>query len=335
MNRIALIFPYYGKYPNYFKLWIKTAEYNPQVDFLFFTDKMPEQECPSNIIWHNMSFAKLKEIIQTKFPELKIVLDKPYKICDYRPAFGTIYEEFLNGYDFWGHCDPDIIWGRLDHFITNEMLDQYERIYTRGHLSLYKNNEKMNNIFRINHGYKDCYDYKYVFTTPFGCNYNEWGTKYGYAISTVCHRLGVHTYDEIDFADIAYDKFGFTMAVEEPFHAVAFEATKEGLFGYKIENGEIKKKEYLYLHLQKRDMIMDSSLNENGIDEFVAVPNTFFGKNKNDTMKKFINNIPNRRFYTEWYKKRIGRFFKKIKQGALQQLIYRKLCVLGIVKYRG
>lgn len=335
MNKIALIFPYYGKYPNYFNLWLKTAEYNPNIDYIFFTDRMPSESFPPNIIWNKMSFQELKDLIQTKFPDLSIVLDKPYKICDYRPAFGIIFEEYLKGYQFWGHCDPDIIWGKFDHFISDDMLDKYERIYTRGHLSLYKNNDKMNHIFMIPHGFKDCYDYKYVFSTPFGCNFNEWGTKYGYAISEICDRLGVITYDNIDFADIAYNKFAFTMAVDEPFNAIAFESTPDGLFGYKKENGVLTKKEYLYLHLQKRDMVLDDSLTHTNDGIFYVIPNTFYGNCGGIQIETLIDNIPKRIFYTEWYKKRIKRFFNKLKQGALQQLIYRKLCILGIVKYRG
>lgn len=334
-NRVALVFPYYGKYPNYFSLWLRTAEYNPQIDFLFFTDKMPDYKYSANIKYIEMSFNELKNLIASKFPDIDIVLDKPYKICDYRPAFGLIFEEYLRGYDFWGHCDPDIIWGRFDHFISDKMLDDYERIYTRGHLSLYKNNEKLNTIFMRDHGFKDCYYYKYVFTTPFGCNFNEWGTKYGYAISTICNRLGVKTYDEIDFADIAYNKYAFHSAIGEPFDAIAFESTAEGLFGYKLDNGNLLKKEYLYLHLQKRDMVIENDLLEQEVGDFVIIPNSFKKREYSLKMEDYIYSIPKRIFYPEWYKKRIKRFFNKIKQGAIQQLLYRKLCILGVIKYRG
>jgi hypothetical protein len=33
----------------------------------------------------------------------------PYKICDWKPFYGHIFREYLVAYDFWGHCDMDII----------------------------------------------------------------------------------------------------------------------------------------------------------------------------------------------------------------------------------
>ena len=35
---------------------------------------------------------------------------------DLRPAYGVLFEEYLDGYDFWGHCDLDVLFGRIrDH----------------------------------------------------------------------------------------------------------------------------------------------------------------------------------------------------------------------------
>lgn len=48
---IAIIVPYFGSFPNYFDLWLKTAEFQKGlVDFLLFTDCQVEQEIiPSNV----------------------------------------------------------------------------------------------------------------------------------------------------------------------------------------------------------------------------------------------------------------------------------------------
>lgn len=36
---IALVVPYFGKFPNYFNLWLKTATFQTGlIDFLLFTD---------------------------------------------------------------------------------------------------------------------------------------------------------------------------------------------------------------------------------------------------------------------------------------------------------
>ena len=32
------------------------------------------------------------------------------------------------GYDFWGHCDMDLIWGDIRNFITEDVLSKYDKI---------------------------------------------------------------------------------------------------------------------------------------------------------------------------------------------------------------
>ncbi|WP_430521799.1 DUF6625 family protein [Lactobacillus gallinarum] len=35
-NRVVIIIPYFGKFPNYFNFWLKSALENKDFDFLFF-----------------------------------------------------------------------------------------------------------------------------------------------------------------------------------------------------------------------------------------------------------------------------------------------------------
>jgi hypothetical protein len=44
------------------------------------------------------------------------------KLCDYRPAFGEMYADEIQGFDFWGHTDLDCVYGRLWDYITDELL---------------------------------------------------------------------------------------------------------------------------------------------------------------------------------------------------------------------
>ena len=44
---------------------------------------------------------------------MQVTLDRPYKLCDFKPAYGFIFGEYLKEYDYWGHCDIDIVWGDL------------------------------------------------------------------------------------------------------------------------------------------------------------------------------------------------------------------------------
>jgi hypothetical protein len=54
-----------------------------------------------------------------------------YKLCDFKPAYGFIFFELIENYDFWGYCDIDIIFGSIRDFITKEILESHDLISTR------------------------------------------------------------------------------------------------------------------------------------------------------------------------------------------------------------
>ena len=39
MNSIALVIPYFGKFNNYFHLWLESAKRNSTIDFHIYTDQ--------------------------------------------------------------------------------------------------------------------------------------------------------------------------------------------------------------------------------------------------------------------------------------------------------
>ena len=134
MNKhsVALILSYYGKFPNYFPLWLKSAGANPSFTFMIFTDNdMSSYNIPSNVHVHSMTLEEIRARA-ARHLDFEPVLNVPYKLCDYKPMYGLIFEDYLCGYDFWGHVDPDIIWGDLGHFITDYLLSKYTRLFRRG-----------------------------------------------------------------------------------------------------------------------------------------------------------------------------------------------------------
>lgn len=141
-HSVAIILPYYGKLPNYFPLWLKTAGFNRNFTFMLFSDE--DFSCysiPPNVQVHRMTLNEIRARIAPHL-DFDFVLDSPYKLCDYRPMYGLIFQDYLEGYDFWGHCDPDIIWGDMAKYITDDILNKYDKIYRHGHLLLYRNTEK-------------------------------------------------------------------------------------------------------------------------------------------------------------------------------------------------
>lgn len=312
MKTIAFILPYYGTYPNYFNLWLETAGYNSTIDFFIITDIASDLDFPPNVYVINMSFEALTKRIQTMF-DFNICLAKPYKLCDYRPLYGLLFDDIIKNYDFWGYCDFDVILGNLRKFITDEMLNQYEKIYTRGHLSLYKNILWINQLCLEHHVF-NTYTYKEAFTTNYACHFDEWG-----GISKIWQLKGLRFYDEIDFADTRINIFHFELAepMKKDHKLKAFYWNKGKLFGYVYDGSRISKKEYAYLHLQKRTM---TAAFRDVPEAFAIVPNQFIRYSKEDITKDFVlEHCRKKIIYTDYLKKRAQNIIGNIKDGALLQ----------------
>ena len=116
------------------------------------------------MIFIETSFSEYKDNISQTL-NIDFSRAAPYKICDIRPAYGHLYKKYLEGYDFFGFGDIDVIYGNLRHFLTDDILARYQLIATHpnrisGHFSLFKNNDLMRNA------YKKIPDWKVLFETP-------------------------------------------------------------------------------------------------------------------------------------------------------------------------
>ena len=149
MKKIVFICPYFGNLPKHFDLVLESCRCNGDVDWIIFTDDKTKYNYPKNVKVYYMSFEQIQRYIQDKIP-FKIEIKKPYKLCDYRPLYGYIFESYISKYDFWGYCDFDCIFGRIRTFLVDDIFDNYNRVLCLGHMSLYDKhfNEIMN--FELN-----------------------------------------------------------------------------------------------------------------------------------------------------------------------------------------
>ena len=163
-NKICLLYPYYGSWPWYFNFFLKSCKYNPDITFQIITDITPPNSHPENVKFLHKTLKDIEALISKKL-SLKINLKHPYKLCDFRPAFGVIFDEILIDFDFWGHGDIDVIFGNIKEFFDNKFLYEYDIVsvrpeYPSGFFTLYKNNSLANSLFRRSK------DYEYIFTSP-------------------------------------------------------------------------------------------------------------------------------------------------------------------------
>lgn len=316
MKSICIVIPYFGKFPNYFNLWLESVKFNKDIDFLIVTDSEEEYDIPQNVKIVKSSFNDMKKKIQNLY-SFRIKLKTPYKLCDFRPAYGEIFRDELKEYDFWGYCDVDLIFGDIRKFLTDDMLNKYEKISLHGHFSLYRNNDRMNSLYKSK--IKELIDYKFVFRQNWSYHFDEYP-----GISFICQYKNIKTIDIEQYADMSwldykfikkYDKSGRSDDrddIEQIFY------WKDGkLYNLIKEHNQVNVEEYMYIHLQKRTM--ENKVKDVGNGYFI-VPNEFvqmnydealeqisaFSQNKNnDLYERFMKECKRNRFKLSYWKMKV------------------------------
>jgi hypothetical protein len=74
---------------------------------------------------HDRSLDEFKQRVRDILDVDCPITEGSAKIHDYRPAFGHLYADEIaqGGYDFWGHTDYDVVYGRVDRFATDQLLE--------------------------------------------------------------------------------------------------------------------------------------------------------------------------------------------------------------------
>jgi len=175
MQRIVFVIAYMGKYPWYFPYFLHSCRYNPTVDFLFFTDNNDSKlELPPNVKLIPCSIEQFKSEA-AEVLGFEVAVSYVYKLCDFKPAYGCIFSDFIREYDFWGYCDIDVIFGNIRSFMTDELLEEYDIIsarhdYLTGCFALFRNQPFFRELF------KQSKDYRKVFTEPRNYFFDEAGS---------------------------------------------------------------------------------------------------------------------------------------------------------------
>lgn len=249
--RIALIIPYFGKFPPYFDLFLESCSYNKEIEFLIYSDQKYELATPSNVQFSYWEFAKFKDLVsyKLKLTERARKAFSPYKLCDYKPAYGKIFEDYLRDFDYWGFCDVDLIFGRIFDILKIKDFLQNERILTQGHLTFYKNTQRINSMFL--HELKGTIKFRQAIEFKEPAFFDE------IFMPAICRDNKVKQYGENVFADILPQYATLTIA---PSCAVNNEVKQRfywrcgHLFQTFNKDGQAFERELIYIHFQKRPM---------------------------------------------------------------------------------
>jgi hypothetical protein len=125
---VCLVVCYFGPTPGWIHHYLVSCAYNPSIDFLIFTDQDDFPVAPPNVRFKRLSRSSFNALA-TKTIGVEIRLSHHQKLCDFKPTYGRLFEEFLDGWDNWGYTDLDIIYGDVRRFLSTAMLQQYDVFY--------------------------------------------------------------------------------------------------------------------------------------------------------------------------------------------------------------
>lgn len=276
--KICFVVPYFGKFHKYFQLVLNSMKTNPDVNWLIFTDDTTDYLYPTNVCVKYMSFGDLQDIIRSKF-DFDISIERPYKLCDYKPAYGYIFEEYLTDYDWWGFCDVDLIFGRIRHFITDEMLKTYDKIFSVGHMTLFRNDYENNRKFMMK--LKGLERYKQVFQDENNLLFDEGNNE---SINTLWDEYNFscqkqHFYSSMVqkscfFRKSVINETNYTYYSEKKCHQIFWWDNGRVLLSY-IEKGKYYEEEYIYIHLLRRTNKFKVNLNQQTCSLYKIIPHEF------------------------------------------------------------
>lgn len=277
--KLVFLVPYYGTFPNYFELFLKTCANNPDYNWLIISDVKKPCAYPDNVRHVELSWEALKELIQSKF-DFPISLEKPYKLCDFKPAYGYIFQSYIQEFDYWGYCDIDLLFGDLKHFLPFEKIQEFDKIGHLGHMTLYRNTDEINRLFfREIDGVQR---YREVFSSEQSCIFDEWNwisinhlfLRWGKKVWMFDSYFDVYPYDD-NFKRVVREiptgnqSYGSDFIEKRP----SFASIEHGkAFQWRYHNRKWEKSEVAYIHFQKRTMQLPQ---QKLAERILCVPDAF------------------------------------------------------------
>jgi hypothetical protein len=172
-----MVIPYFGAWPSWFDFYLQSCGYNSTIDWLFYTDCGEPGNHPDNTKFIKATLESFNSLAAQKLG-MPIAVKKTYKLCDFKPAYGVIFEDYLKGYDFWGFGDIDLIYGNIRKLLTDDILSSHDIVtasdkFLSGQFTILRNN-------RTKYLYRDNPDHKKVFGDETHFAFDENGSRKKY-----------------------------------------------------------------------------------------------------------------------------------------------------------
>jgi hypothetical protein len=87
------------------------------------------------------------------------IINLPYILVEYKPAFGHIFAQYLQEYSHWGYSDLDVVFGDMSRWIDDDEWNEYDivtygfgdqdKLYLRGQFTFHRNDpQTINQLWR-------------------------------------------------------------------------------------------------------------------------------------------------------------------------------------------
>ena len=153
-----LIIPYFGSFGPWVPLYFHSLANQTTLDLLLLTDT-PPPPLPPNVRRVEITFDQLRERAAGRL-STAVTLHRKRNICDLRPAYGLIFEEFVRGYGYWGFGDEDVLYGDVDGMLGPHLDGTVDVVSPgmngkSGHLTLVRNAPRTNELAMRDPAFKE------------------------------------------------------------------------------------------------------------------------------------------------------------------------------------
>lgn len=162
---ICFLIPQFGMIPGYINYFMLTAAHSSGlIDFHFFTDQsIKVHHSIKNVFVTKMTLKEFNKLASQKLSH-SFTITKTYKLCDMKPMYGLIFEDRIKSYEFWGHCDFDMIFGNLKYFLNANQFSQFDifsvqSLYASGPFLIFRNTPRVNHFFKQSTSWKMVLDH--------------------------------------------------------------------------------------------------------------------------------------------------------------------------------
>jgi hypothetical protein len=201
-----------------------------------------------NISFISAELADIEDRIKNNIG-IDVKINNPYKLCDFRPAFGLIFKDLLTESEFWGWCDLDIVLGDMEKFLPTKAFSSNDAILRRGHFFLIKNSDKNNDLFKTR--ITNQTTFQEIASSSKNYIFDELG------FNRILDKEEITRFNEYICADIdpSKCKLGFNKWYKANNHKSQSFAWKNGKILQLYDDSNVMKtKEWAYIHLQKRKL---------------------------------------------------------------------------------